>query len=361
MRLRFAHFLPLLAMPLAAFAAQPLLLQSSDWNDAPALVRRAKVALAEPIVRVIDKPAPSPTGDPHDYVSYSRYWWPDPAKPDGLPYVRHDGHHNMEQVGKGDIDRFEKFSETVEVLAVAWARTGNEACAVRAGDWVRAWMIDPETRMNPSLDYSQVRLGHDDNHGSKSGVLDGRHLVRVVDALRLLENSKALSAEEDVAARAWLNDYYTWLTTSDLGRGEAKSPNNHGTWYVVQALTLARHLGFESDVRQLCEHGRRLIESQILPDGHQPLELARADGLSYSTFNLEAHLQVALLAMPVGIDLWNFVPKGGGGLKQAIEFVRPCNAAPETWPHNQLKKEKPGFLDPVLAMAKRLDSLGTSE
>ena len=34
---------------------------------------------------------PPPSGDKHDYLSYSRYWWPDPEKNDGLPYIRRDG------------------------------------------------------------------------------------------------------------------------------------------------------------------------------------------------------------------------------------------------------------------------------
>ncbi len=51
-------------------------------------------ALRAPIVTVVDKPQASPSGDAHDYVSYARYYWPDPTKPDGLPYINHDGHHN---------------------------------------------------------------------------------------------------------------------------------------------------------------------------------------------------------------------------------------------------------------------------
>ena len=32
-----------------------------------------------------------PSGNKNNYASYSRYWWPDPAKADGLPYIRRDG------------------------------------------------------------------------------------------------------------------------------------------------------------------------------------------------------------------------------------------------------------------------------
>ena len=37
-----------------------------------------------------------PSGDKHDYMSVGPYWWPDPSKPDGLPYIRRDGEVNPE-------------------------------------------------------------------------------------------------------------------------------------------------------------------------------------------------------------------------------------------------------------------------
>ena len=347
----------LFAVPLLSFAAQPLLVQPAVLVDSAGVVRRAKAALAEPIVRITDKHAPSPSGDPHDYISYSRYWWPDPSKPGGLPYVRHDGHHNMEQVNRGDINRLEKFADTVQALATGWARTGNPEFANRAGEWLRAWFVDPSTRMNPSLDYSQIRLGHGGNKGTKSGVLDGRRLLRALDAFRILEDSGVLKPGDLTAVRAWFADYYSWLKTSTLGRAEADSKNNHGTWCLVQELALAIQLGGKDDITRLSERARGLIESQILPDGSQPLELARVDGLSYSTFNLEAHMQLASLARSAGVDLYHFTPKRGGGLKAAIEYLRPYNSAPETWKGHQNAKVKPGFLDPVLSFAARLDSM----
>src|SRR5678816_3004423 len=37
---------------------------------------------------VVDKDYLPPSGDKHDYASLSPYWWPDPSKPDGKPYIR---------------------------------------------------------------------------------------------------------------------------------------------------------------------------------------------------------------------------------------------------------------------------------
>jgi hypothetical protein len=201
--LRFALAL---AAPLLAFAepARPLLLDA-ERRSPTAFAAEVKKALAAPILTVVAKPKPSPTGDAHDYVSYARYWWPDPARPDGLPYVRKDGHHNHERVAAGDNDHLWKFAQHVSVLALAWARDHREEDARRAGEWLRAWFVTPATRMKPALDYAQVRLGHDGNRGSPSGVLDARQLAWVADAVRVLDGSPALNAEESRAVRGVLS------------------------------------------------------------------------------------------------------------------------------------------------------------
>lgn len=98
------------------------------------------------------------------------------------------------------------------------------------------------------------------------------------------------------------------------------------------------------------------LDWQIEPDGQQPLETARTDGLSYSLFNLEAQLAIAQLAAPLGIDLWSFTAPRGGSLKKALDYLRPYNAAPEKWPHNQLEKRAAGFLAPLLDSATKLES-----
>src|SRR6478672_10362388 len=68
------------------------------------LLEDAEKELKEPIVAVTDKRTLlPPSGDKHDYFSLSPYWWPDPAKPDGLPYIRRDGVTNPES--KKDLDQ----------------------------------------------------------------------------------------------------------------------------------------------------------------------------------------------------------------------------------------------------------------
>ncbi len=315
------------------------------------LAAQAPAALKAPIATVVDKPQASPSGDAHDYVSFARYYWPDPTKPDGLPYVSRDGHHNREQVARGDRGRIGDFCETVERLAAAWQVNHDEAAARRAGEWLRAWFITPATRMNPNLDYAQVRLGHSQNRGNAAGVLDSRDFAHVIDALLMLHDSPALTAGEETAIREWFTTFLQWLTTAKTAVDERNAKNNHGSWYLAQAIPIARYVGRDDLARELCEGDKARIAAQIQPDGSQPEEIRRVDGLGYSVFNLEAQACVARHAKALGIDLWNYTAPSGGSLWKAVDFLKPYNQAPEKWPTSQNEKLKPGFLDRLIAEA----------
>ena len=54
-----------------------------------------------------------PSGDKHDYMSFGPYWWPDPTKPDGLPYVRRDGETNPGSLADSDRPRLERMVDGV--------------------------------------------------------------------------------------------------------------------------------------------------------------------------------------------------------------------------------------------------------
>jgi hypothetical protein len=74
-------------------------LERGDPSLEPALDRllaEAEDAVQAGPFSVVHKKRLPASGDPHDYFSYGPYWWPDPAQPDGLPYIRRDGEVNPE-------------------------------------------------------------------------------------------------------------------------------------------------------------------------------------------------------------------------------------------------------------------------
>src|SRR5206468_435997 len=83
------------------------------------LRRDADKALEGGPFSVTDKSMTPPSGDKHDYMSLSPYWWPDPAKPDGKPYIRKDGQFNPERE-KYDLPRMEGMADAVGALSLAY-------------------------------------------------------------------------------------------------------------------------------------------------------------------------------------------------------------------------------------------------
>src|SRR5437867_8489598 len=82
----------------------------------------ADKALDLPPQSVTAKQPTAPGGDKHDYMSLSPYWWPDPNKPDGVPYMRKDGLVNPERA-KYDLDPLDKLTKAVDSLSIAYYMT----------------------------------------------------------------------------------------------------------------------------------------------------------------------------------------------------------------------------------------------
>src|SRR5688500_222139 len=74
------------------------------------LKRKAERRLKEGPYSVTLNDHVPPSGDKRDYLSQAPYWWPDPDKPDGLPYIRRDGRTNPDSNG-GDDQQLARMSD----------------------------------------------------------------------------------------------------------------------------------------------------------------------------------------------------------------------------------------------------------
>ena len=301
---------------------------------------------------VIQKTKTPPSGDMHDYLSVAPYFWPDPARANGLPYVRHDGRVNPESRGSAsDHGRVGLMANTVETLALAYYLTGKDVYANQAAKFLRAWFLDPATRMNPHLTYAQAVPGLNDGRGT--GIIEGRGLAEAADAAGLVAGSKAWPRSDDEALKAWLSTYLDWLLTSTNGQHEAAACNNHGTFYDVQAMRLALVLGKTNLATHIAEAAKqKRIAVQIKPDGQQPLELERTASLSYSRLNLEALFPLATLAEHVGVDLWHYQTPDGRSLRRGLDYLLPyADTPPRPWPFEQIKHYDRSEFAPLLRQA----------
>ena len=319
-------------------------LAKDDPALAPALAAlrlAASQALATPVLSVTFKQRLAPSGDPHDYLSMGPYWWPDPTSPDGQPYIRRDGERNPE-TEQYDSPRLKQLVAAVNSLAWGGFFTGEPAFLQHAALLVRAWFLDEATRMNPHLDYGQFIPGVCEGRGI--GIIDTSTVFpTLLDAVQVLVASGALTPAEESAIHAWMAAYLDWSINSANGREEAVQHNNHGTWYDVQLAALALFNHQPDLAARVCDSAReRRIQTQIQPDGSQPHELVRTRSLSYTTMNLTAFLNLAVLAEQVEVDLLNYEGPDGRSIRWALEWLLPYAANRQPWTGQQLIPVEPG-------------------
>jgi hypothetical protein len=180
-------------------------------------------------------------GGSHDYFSEGDYWWPDEKNPNG-PYIRRDGFTNP-----ANFDDHRKvmvrLSQIVPALAAAWELTGDKKYADHAGQHLRAWFVDPATKMNANLEYAQAIFNL--NNGRGIGIIDTLHLVEPARAATVLASHGVLDGA--AAIKAWFGDYLKWMRSSKNGQEERDAKNNHGSCWVMQAAEFAIHREYRSD------------------------------------------------------------------------------------------------------------------
>ncbi len=221
-------------------------------------------------------------------MGLARYFWPDPTKPDGLPYISRDGMSNPDvDSDKYDYHSMVTMSGAVNSLGLAYFLTHSEKYAQKAHDLLKVWYVDAATKMNPNLNYAQSVPGV--ATGRKEGIIDTLQMAYMIDSLEMLRESPAFNTTEFSAVTAWFTSFLDWLRTSTFGKGEEAANNNHGSWYDVQTMRYAIFLSNNALAMQLAELAKtRRIGAQINPDGTLPQELSRTNSLFYSEYDLTA-------------------------------------------------------------------------
>jgi len=338
-------------------AVSKQLIAKGDKSLAPnfaALIETAKAALDAPTPSVMQKGRIPSSGDKHDYMSMAPYFWPNPATPNGLPFVNRDGQMNPESRTDHDGLRLQATIARAHALALAWYFTGDAKYAEGAARHLRVFFLDTATRMNPNLNFAQAVLGV--TEGRSYGIIDTRHMPDLVDALRLLEHAPGWTQRDSDGMVAWCRAYMQWLLTSKNGIEERNTTNNHGVFYDEQVGALALFVGDTAEAKKaIVESGMNRIASQIDADGKQKRELDRTRPLHYSLFNLDAFTMLAELSRHVGADLWHYTAPSGGSIGKALLFVAPYADSTVKFPKEDIAEQGPGeFLLPLRRGAAQL-------
>lgn len=320
------------------------------------LLQEADLALQRGPYSVTDKTFMPPSGDPQDYYHPSPYWWDASDSETGVPMYRDGLRAPGTRLYDADSDRYDrtrlqKLFDDTTFLALAGATCQNTEYHAHAAMLVRHWFITPETRMNPNLNFAQVRPQGGKRGGSPSGLIEMKDVYFFLDAVRLLERSGAFTQDDKNQFSEWLSEYVTWLQESPLGLEEVRKKNNHGTYYDLQVGSIAAYLGDVELLSKVFRRSRERIAGQFDENGAPTYELTRTQTQHYCAFNLQAWAHLASLADSCGDRLWDYTGPEGRGLAAAFNWQLSQQSENE-WAFDQISPFDIDRYLPLLLTAK---------
>ena len=291
---------------------------------------------AKPLSVMMKEKAPV-SGDMHDYMSLARYYWPDPTKPDGLPYISRDGLSNPE-LEKYDRNPLGTTAYRVGTLALAWYFSGEEKYAEKATELIRVWFLNKETSMNPHLKYAQVSRGHYGDKGRSYGLIDSYSFIEMLEGVQLLEGSKSFTKKDSKQLKAWFGKFLDWMLTSEQGIEEGRTANNHSVAYDTQVISYALYSGNRKVALELLNaFPEKRVFRQVEPDGRQPHELRRTLAYHYSWYNLTHFIDIYQMGKKVGLKLDDATSADGRNFYKAMDFLAQYVDKPQSeWKYQQI-------------------------
>jgi beta-galactosidase len=323
--------------------------------DRDRILRAADEALAAAPLMITTSRAKLSEGGPNDFYSNGDYWWPDPSKPNGLPYVQRDGQSNPNNFNDHRM-AMRKMRDAVAALGAAYKLTGDDRYAAKAVEFLRAFFLDSKTRMNPNLQFAQAVPGV--SPGRATGIIDGLHLVEVPLAVEAMKNSAAFPPEVLAGLKDWFGDLARWMDTSKNGRAEASGKNNHAVAFFLQMAVFSQFAGDQARVEECRRQFKTVfVPRQMADNGGFPAELARTKPYGYSIFQLDNMAALCQALSRPDDNLWTFSLPDGRGLRKAMDFLYPFLADKSKWPAkpdvqawNDWPSRQPSLLFAGLAM-----------
>ena len=297
--------------------------------EKPRILAKAKSYLSEKPRTVTADFCVRSEGDEHDFYSEGDYWWPNPEDPAG-PYVRRDGQTNPANFIAHRMSMI-RLSELIGTLASAFLLTQDEKYAGKAVAHLKAWFVDENTMMRPSLLYGQAIKGK--YSGRSIGIIDTLHLVEVARGAKFLMESKSFNHQDGKAVRHWFARYLNWINTHEYGIKEKKHPNNHGVCWSLQAAAFADLVKDEAMLSWIRQQFKTVYLAEMMnEEGGFPAELKRTKPYGYSLFILDAMAGIAQIASNQSENLWTFETSRGRSMRKGLQFLFPYIIDKKKWP-----------------------------
>lgn len=257
---------------------------------------------------------------------------------------------------------------TVPALAAAFTLNGEVRYVEAALRHLRAWFIQPETRMTPALNFAQVELPAKPGTtpaGRYEGLVEGLPLAEIAQSIPFLAASPALTEADLSALRDWFGAYLKWMTAEELAGARLPalardSHDHHGSSWMMQVCSYATFAAPDSTaprsenstLTQLRHRYRStLLRAQISANGTFPRELTSENAFRDSLFNLDMLATVCQLLTTRFDSVWDYELQDGPGMRSAIAFHYPYIVDRKLWPYradaqhfDELPSRRPSLL-----------------
>ena len=298
-----------------------------DYNR---IFKAAAAALLLAPISITKFHAEHSDGAAGDYYSNGDYWWPDPTKTNGLPYIQRDGETNPNNFNAHRM-AMRELSDAVATLGAAYKISGDERYAQKSAQLLRVFFLDAATCMNPNLQHAQAVPGRDNGRGL--GIIDGLHMIEVPPAVSAMVNSPAFTPELMAGLKKWFANLADWMVTSKNGKDEAKAKNNHAVAFWLQVAVFSKFTGDEAKLAECRRQFKEVfVPNQMAMDGSFPLELKRTKPYAYSIFQLDNMTTLCQVLSTSEDDLWKFEMPDGRGIRKAVAYLYPFLADKSRWP-----------------------------
>ncbi len=223
-----------------------------------------------------------------------------------------------------------EFSATVACLCAAALLTGEPQYAARAVEHLRASLLTPATRMEPSFNTAGCAPGT--TTGAPMGVVDLVPLAELARALSFIVDGPAMSAGEWDAVRSWFKAANDWLNNNRAAGVARDSKDHRASAWLLTASALARFLRDENALEDCRKRFRSpTLRNQIRSDGVFPQEVATPLPFRNTLLNFDLLAGACQLLSSAFDPLWSFELGDGVGMRIAAAYLYPKIAHPEQW------------------------------
>lgn len=270
--------------------------------------------------------------DYHYYCSMGPYYWPDSANIKGS-YILKDGQVNPERNQYDAINLIE-LSNRCKYLSVAFYITKDHKYYDTFIKQIRAWFIDEQTFMYPSLEYAQVIPGRQSNKGTATGFIDTYTFNDVIESVRLVNSVKRINKDAIVKLSSWFLSLADWMDSSSFGEIIQKANNNIGLAYDVTLTNFFIFSGKKTRAKKIVDSFVSYrINRQINERGQQLEELRRTKAFSYSMYNLTHIVDFLFLSTYFHSNLYS---AGQEKINDAINYLQQFVEDKKSFPYKQI-------------------------